>query len=73
MCDVDSLSQCTPKKWFDFMGDAESEFVPFEMNYITDPISGLTPFNRTTVACNESVSVSVFSSEKFTKPSYYYS
>lgn len=70
MCGVDIL-QCTPKKWFDFMGDVTSPYVPFQMNYITDPIPGLTAFNRPTVACNESVPVSVFSSGKLTKPLYY--
>lgn len=58
MCDIEE-SDCTPQKWFDYMGDPKAnDYAPFLIKYITEPISGLTPFNRTTFACNEAVNVS---------------
>lgn len=60
ICGTDA-AECTPKILFENLGDAtENPYVPFQMNYITDPIPGLTPFNRSTVACNETVTVSIF-------------
>lgn len=57
MCDIED-SDCTAKKWFDYMGNpADNDYAPFLINYVTDPIPGLTPFNRTTVACNEALDV----------------
>lgn len=58
MCDIED-SDCTAKKWFDYMGNPEdNSYAPFQINYITDPLAGLTPFNRSTVACNEALNVS---------------
>lgn len=57
MCDIED-SDCTAQKWFDYMGNpADNDYAPFLINYVTDPIPGLTPFNRTTVACNEALDV----------------
>lgn len=58
ICGTDA-AECAPKILFGYLGNVtENAFVPFQMNYITEPIPGLTQFNRPTVACNETVNVS---------------
>lgn len=59
MCGEWGASRCSPKKWFEFMGDAEGNpFVPFQITYITDKIDGYTPLDPVIVPCNKAVNVS---------------
>jgi len=62
MCGAYSASRCNPTKWFNFMGDATSPYVPFQITYIQhEPKSKsdeFTPLNVTTVPCNQAVNVS---------------
>ncbi|XP_055301385.1 NPC intracellular cholesterol transporter 1 isoform X4 [Sitodiplosis mosellana] len=57
MCGEWGASRCSPKKWFDFMGDASDNnpYVPFQITYITDPIPGYTQLDPPTVPCNKAV------------------
>ncbi|XP_031634860.1 NPC intracellular cholesterol transporter 1 isoform X2 [Contarinia nasturtii] len=56
MCGEWGASRCSPQKWFEFMGDAEGNpYVPFQINYITEPINGYKPLNPMVVPCNEAV------------------
>ncbi|KAJ2940417.1 hypothetical protein O0L34_g97 [Tuta absoluta] len=46
-------ANCTPMKWFTFMGDATGNpFVPFQINYKTTPVDGRPPLNPETTPCN---------------------
>lgn len=59
MCGEWGASRCSPKKWFEFMGDAEGNlYVPFQITYITDPIVGYTPLSPVVVPCNQAINVS---------------
>lgn len=59
MCGEWGASRCSPKKWFEFMGDAEGNlYVPFQITYITDPIVGYTPLSPLVVPCNQAINVS---------------
>ncbi|CAG4982286.1 unnamed protein product [Colias eurytheme] len=57
MCGEYGSQFCTPQRWFDTMGDANSAFVPFQINYISgdEPSDGLTPYNPPTRPCNEGI------------------
>ncbi|XP_044315818.1 NPC intracellular cholesterol transporter 1 isoform X1 [Drosophila rhopaloa] len=59
MCGSYSASRCNPTKWFNFMGDASSPYVPFQITYIQhEPkynTKEFTPLNVTTVPCNQGV------------------
>ncbi|KAJ9578621.1 hypothetical protein L9F63_005111, partial [Diploptera punctata] len=35
MCYPYGAAKCSPQRWFDFMGNDDSDFVPFKINYIT--------------------------------------
>ncbi|XP_053611074.1 NPC intracellular cholesterol transporter 1 isoform X2 [Plodia interpunctella] len=54
MCGEWSAAYCDPQRWFNSMGDANSAFVPFQINYISgdDPIDGMVPNNPPTRPCN---------------------
>lgn len=59
MCGGAKGDDCTPEKWYNFMGNVSSnKYVPFQINYITEPVNGYTPFNRSTVPCYDEVNVS---------------
>lgn len=60
MCGEYGSAYCTPQRWFNFMGDAEVPFVPFQINYKSgdEPADGFTPYNPPTRPCNEGVKVS---------------
>lgn len=59
MCGGAKGPNCTPEKWYNFMGNFTSnKYVPFQTSYITDPVEGYMPFNRSTIHCYEAVSVS---------------
>ncbi|CAG9788893.1 unnamed protein product [Diatraea saccharalis] len=57
MCGDYGSAYCTPQRWFDFMGDAEVPFVPFQINYLSgdEPVDGFTPYNPPTRPCNVGV------------------
>lgn len=61
MCGEWGASRCSPKKWFDYMGDAvdNSAYVPFQITYITEPIPGYTQHDPPTVPCNKAANVSI--------------
>lgn len=43
------------------MGNARNnKYVPFQINYITEPMNGYTAFNKSTVPCYMAVDVSPF-------------
>ncbi|KAL4714887.1 hypothetical protein ACJJTC_012559 [Scirpophaga incertulas] len=54
MCGEYASAYCTPQRWFDFMGDGQNPFVPFQINYLSgdDPVDGFTPYNPPTRPCN---------------------
>lgn len=59
MCGGAKGADCTPTKWYNFMGNVSgNKYVPFQTNYITEPVDGYTSFNSTTVPCNQAVDVS---------------
>jgi hypothetical protein len=62
MCGGWGSSKCSPINWFGFMGDANEDVVPFQINYkiqnSTKEVNGFTPLNPPVVPCNESVDVS---------------
>ncbi|KAL0279766.1 UNVERIFIED_CONTAM: hypothetical protein PYX00_001253 [Menopon gallinae] len=45
---------CTPKKWFESMGDVTQTQVPFQINYIKPPSDSFTALDLPTRPCNES-------------------
>ncbi|XP_046427089.1 NPC intracellular cholesterol transporter 1 isoform X2 [Neodiprion virginianus] len=56
MCLPWGASKCTPKRWFDFMGDAGDDgYAPFQIMYInTDvPQHGFDPLNISTTPCSK--------------------
>ncbi|RVE48036.1 hypothetical protein evm_007348 [Chilo suppressalis] len=57
MCGDYGSAYCTPQRWFNFMGDAEVPFVPFQINYKSgdEPVDGFTPYNPPTRPCNVGV------------------
>lgn len=58
LCDEEA-PDCTAEKLFSHIGDVENNaYVPFQMNYDTEPRPGKTPFNRATVPCNEAPNAS---------------
>ncbi|XP_055296329.1 NPC intracellular cholesterol transporter 1-like [Sitodiplosis mosellana] len=59
MCGGAKDADCTSHKWYNFMGNyAINKYVPFQTNYITDPLNGYTSFNRSTVPCYKAVNES---------------
>jgi Niemann-Pick C1 protein len=63
MCGPWGSYSCTPKRWFDFMGETkDSLYVPFKINYMphTSPnmTDGFTPLDPKTVPCYEKLDVS---------------
>ncbi|KAH8287955.1 hypothetical protein KR018_009760 [Drosophila ironensis] len=59
MCGSYPASRCNPTKWFNFMGDASSPYVPFQITYIQHepkPESKeFKPLGPTTIPCNQAV------------------
>ncbi|KAH8329144.1 hypothetical protein KR074_004746 [Drosophila pseudoananassae] len=59
MCGAYPASRCNPTKWFNFMGDGSSPFVPFQINYIQhEPKSKsneFKPLSPPTIPCNQFV------------------
>lgn len=52
-------NQCTPKKWYEFMGDANSAFVPFGINYTYGRPE--RAFRAETKLCSEAYPVNMLS------------
>ncbi|XP_030246548.1 NPC intracellular cholesterol transporter 1-like [Drosophila navojoa] len=61
MCGAYPASRCSPTKWFNYMGDANNIYVPFQITYIQHSTNstknGITPINPKTTPCNESVNI----------------
>ena len=64
MCGSWGASKCSPARWFGFMGDASSPFVPFQINYLPQNSSSrddeIKPLNPKVVPCNQAVDVRIF-------------
>ncbi|XP_034940743.1 NPC intracellular cholesterol transporter 1 homolog 1b-like [Chelonus insularis] len=52
-CGPHGAALCTPKLWFEFMGDHETLFVPFQINYITQKNNDYEQLDPTTRPCSE--------------------
>ncbi|XP_050677149.1 NPC intracellular cholesterol transporter 1 isoform X3 [Leptidea sinapis] len=54
MCGEYGSVFCTPQRWFESMGDVNSPYVPFQINYISgdEPVDGFTPYNPPVLPCN---------------------
>ncbi|XP_052755080.1 NPC intracellular cholesterol transporter 1 isoform X3 [Galleria mellonella] len=54
LCGDYSSRYCTPQRLFDFLGNASSPFVPFQINYISNDTAGdgFIPNNPPTTPCN---------------------
>ncbi|CAH0588864.1 unnamed protein product [Chrysodeixis includens] len=55
MCGEYGAEYCTPQRWFTFMGDGSSPYVPFQIDYTNDPdpAHGITePYDPPTRPCN---------------------
>lgn len=63
MCGEWGASRCSPTKWFKYMGDPETLYVPFEINYIVtpnvDPIGDIIPNDPPIVPCHEALNVRI--------------
>lgn len=56
MCIPYGAENCSPERWFGFMGNAEeSDFVPFQINYIitSEDIDSFSPLQIETKSCSE--------------------
>lgn len=60
MCGSNGASRCDFRKFFQFLGDASTGFVPFEIKYIpTDkPVGNFKPFDEPITPCSKGLSVS---------------
>lgn len=63
MCGGWGAAKCSALRWYGFMGDAEEDVVPFQINYLVQKsaakVDGFTPFNPRVIPCNESVDVRI--------------
>ncbi|KAJ8923333.1 hypothetical protein NQ315_001891 [Exocentrus adspersus] len=57
MCGSWGAAKCSAMRWFSFMGDAVSPFVPFQINYKNETavIDGFTPMNPRVIPCSRGV------------------
>ncbi|XP_045537295.1 NPC intracellular cholesterol transporter 1 isoform X3 [Papilio machaon] len=57
MCGSWGAAYCTPQRWFDFMGDASTGLVPFQINYISgdEPVDQFVPYQPPTRSCSASI------------------
>lgn len=62
MCGPWGADKCSALRWYGFMGDANMDIVPFQINYkvrnSTEKVGEFTPLNPRIVPCNASVDVS---------------
>lgn len=57
MCGHWGSNACNDERWFSFMGDRNTPYVPFPINYIfhnSSTTNDIKPLNATVVPCNES-------------------
>jgi Niemann-Pick C1 protein len=63
MCGEWGAFRCSAMRWFGFMGDSSSPFVPFQINYIPHDDVGVVddfkPLNPKVIPCSQSVDVSL--------------
>ncbi|EDV98847.1 GH13378 [Drosophila grimshawi] len=59
MCGAYPASRCSATKWFTFMGDSSSPFVPFQITYMQHATNatenGFTPLNPPITPCQQAV------------------
>ncbi|XP_033249030.1 NPC intracellular cholesterol transporter 1 isoform X1 [Drosophila miranda] len=59
MCGAYPASRCSPSKWFNYMGDVNNIYVPFQITYIQHPTNasrnGTVPLNPHTFPCNKAI------------------
>lgn len=64
ICGDWGASMCSAKRWFDFLGDSTSPYVPFQINYLpqpdTTPVDNYIPNDPKTIPCNQAIDVSQF-------------
>ncbi|XP_067620860.1 NPC intracellular cholesterol transporter 1 isoform X2 [Eurosta solidaginis] len=58
MCGSYMASRCSPTKWFEFMGDKNNPYLPFQITYVqhenkSSIIDGHKPLDPKTTPCNE--------------------
>lgn len=62
ICGEWGASKCSAKRWFDFLGDSTSPYVPFQINYLpqpdTTPVDNYIPNDPKTIPCNQAIDVS---------------
>ncbi|KAK9709012.1 Niemann-Pick C1 N terminus [Popillia japonica] len=53
MCGTWTSTRCTARRWFDYMGNKDTPFVPFQINYKnTDPTNRYIPANPPVTPCS---------------------
>lgn len=60
MCGPWGAAKCSALRWFSYMGDASSSFVPFQINYINETkpvVNGFRPMNPPVTPCSQAVDV----------------
>lgn len=66
ICGEWGASKCSAKRWFEFMGDQNNPYVPFQITYLaqpnTDPVDGYIPANPTITPCNQAINVCTINS-----------
>lgn len=57
LCGNWGASKCTPKRWFDFLGNKDVPYVPFEILYrnVDQSENGFEPMDPHVTPCNESI------------------
>lgn len=67
MCGSWGASRCNAERWFKFMGDASSPFVPFQIDYIASehPIDKFVPMDPSITPCNKPVNVCMHTLDRF--------
>ncbi|XP_068081512.1 NPC intracellular cholesterol transporter 1 homolog 1b isoform X2 [Anabrus simplex] len=54
MCGIYGSQDCTYERWFAYMGDRNTPFVPFQINYLTESENAsIIPRNISTLPCDE--------------------
>ena len=59
MCGEWGASRCSAKRWFDFMGDASSVYVPFQITYkaVDQEEDGFQPMDPEIIPCSKALNV----------------
>ena len=59
MCGEWGASRCSPRRWFDFMGDATNPYVPFQITYkaVDQKEDDFEPMNPMITPCSKPLDV----------------